>query len=363
MNADFEARFYDYMYSCGHISAEANLSHLREYLGYFSPGALVLDVGCGQGDFMELLRARGCQPRGVDSDPRMVKACNARGLSVHLGDALEYLRGSAGTFDGIFLSNVIEHFPASQAVGLFALAFRALKPGGTFLVAVPNPESLIVHLYEFWRDATHARLYNRLLLEFMLVYSGFQLAASGTNPATGWSPPLARFNLQDLSVPDGNLAGEPPITSNPALGADGVSGIDGHVVALPGSEPHGSVRTPAESQQSDSSSTGIRVSIRNVFVRIVANPVGRMLGLDAVRDAIALVSVRVDRVEEREQRLMEAVLRLEKRERRLAAHVQSLEAQESHLVEVTQSLREATLFLYPPRETFVVGRRPDGTAT
>ena len=84
-----------------------------------------------------------------------------------------------------------------DALRLLKLAYDALLPGGTLLLATENPESLIVQLCEFWRDATHVRLYHRSLLEFLLSFAGFGQIRSGENPAAAWDLPQ---NL--AAVPD-----------------------------------------------------------------------------------------------------------------------------------------------------------------
>jgi len=216
LTSDFEGRFYEFLQEHGYCSEAANYEHLRTYVPYFEPGERVLDLGCGRGDFLELLLAKGCRPEGVDIDPEMVAVCRAKGLTVHQGDAFAFLRTQTAAYDGIFASNFVEHFAPAQVATLFQLARQALKPGGKLLFAVPNPESLIVHLHEFWRDATHVRLYNRQLLEFLFSDSGFEIVAAGENEATRWQPALAEPALTPTPVvPSGPE--QPPLPPLPAL--------------------------------------------------------------------------------------------------------------------------------------------------
>lgn len=198
MPTDLEGNFYGYLHETGHASGDWNRKVLRYYVPFFKQGTAVLDVGCGQGEFLELLVANGIAAQGVDSDTRMVSLCHEKGLSVVEADLFAYLVEQQESFDGIFSSNVVEHLSAEDVLRFIRLAYAALRPGGIVLLATPNPASLIVHLHEFWRDATHVRLYNAALLEFMLFTAGFREIASGGNPHTVWTPPAEFVSLPEL---------------------------------------------------------------------------------------------------------------------------------------------------------------------
>ncbi len=184
-----EGEFYHYLRAAGHCTREWNQQILGFYAPYFAGCERILDVGCGEGQFLAMMRGEGHQVVGIDSDAHMVATCREQGLDVVEADLFDYLSRSSGQFDGIFCSNVIEHLPSEDAERLAKMAFEALRPGGLLLIATPNPESAIVHMHEFWRDATHVRLYNRPLLEFLLLRAGFRDVASAENPRTIWEPP------------------------------------------------------------------------------------------------------------------------------------------------------------------------------
>lgn len=181
-----EGGFYRYMHQSKKVDPAWNREVLSHYIPYFAKCQSVLDVGCGQGEFLELLRERGVEALGIDVDVGMVDACLQKGLPVVQVDVFEHLSECREQFDGIFCSNVIEHMPAEEAMRFVHLAFSSLTPGGRLIVATPNPASLVVHLHEFWRDATHVRLYDRSLLEFLLDWAGFLEVRSGENPVTSW---------------------------------------------------------------------------------------------------------------------------------------------------------------------------------
>lgn len=183
---DLENRYYAYLRSHDYSSEEMLGAVLRTYLPYFDGYAHVLDIGCGHGEFMQMLTAAGHRATGVDVDAGMVNHCRALGLDVHHLDALTWLPEQAGRFDAIFSSNVVEHMDAATVTALIRSAFIALRPGGLLLFTTPNPESAIVQFYEFWRDPTHVRLYNRQLMEFFLADAGFVRVESKTNPMADW---------------------------------------------------------------------------------------------------------------------------------------------------------------------------------
>jgi SAM-dependent methyltransferase len=183
---DLENRYYSYLRSHNYSSEEALGAVLRAYLPHFEGFAHVLDIGCGHGEFLQLLTAAGHRATGVDVDAGMVSHCRTLGLDVHQVDAITWLPEQAGQFDAVFSSNVVEHMDAATVAALIRSAFIALRPGGLLLFTTPNPESAIVQFYEFWRDPTHVRLYNRQLMEFFVADAGFVRVESKTNPMADW---------------------------------------------------------------------------------------------------------------------------------------------------------------------------------
>jgi SAM-dependent methyltransferase len=184
-----EGSFYQYMHHTGQVDSAANRRVLEFYVPHFATCRKVLDIGCGEGQFIEALAERGVDAVGIDLDSHMAESCTARGLPVQQADLFAYLPEHPAEFDGIFCSNVVEHLAVPDVLRFLEMASTALSPGGVLLVATPNPESLIVQLCEFWRDATHVRLYSRSLLEFLLTFTGMQQVQSGQNPAAVWQPP------------------------------------------------------------------------------------------------------------------------------------------------------------------------------
>lgn len=102
------------------------------------PGRL-LDVGCGNGDFLRLARAMGWQAEGCDPDPKVANLCCSRGFNVRTG-GVETYSSEASAFDAVTLNQVIEHVLAPQE--LLAMCYRLLKPGGMLWLGFPNPEAM-----------------------------------------------------------------------------------------------------------------------------------------------------------------------------------------------------------------------------
>jgi len=184
---DLEHRYYQYLRDHDYSSTEALLRVLRWYLPYFVGFHRVLDIGCGHGEFLQLLQEEGHEAVGIDIDPAMVATCRAQGLTAYEGDVIAWLNTQTETFDAIFSSNVIEHMDAPMVQALIHGAHKALRPGGLLLIGTPNPESMIVQFHEFWRDPTHVRLYSRQLIEFFYVDAGFTNVQNGNNDEAAWN--------------------------------------------------------------------------------------------------------------------------------------------------------------------------------
>jgi SAM-dependent methyltransferase len=155
-------------------SSEAVIRQIQgRFVDFFRNAGRVLDVGCGRGIFLQLLREAGIEGLGIDHSAESVAACQEKGFAVHCGNAHDYLRNCSSQFGGIFCSHVIEHMGYDDALLLLELCNRVLHPGGVLLLVTPNPEDLTIISEVFWLDPTHVRPYPRLLLESMLKANGF----------------------------------------------------------------------------------------------------------------------------------------------------------------------------------------------
>jgi 2-polyprenyl-3-methyl-5-hydroxy-6-metoxy-1,4-benzoquinol methylase len=148
---------------------------LESYLGFFKPGGTVLDLGCGRGEFLQLLQERGFRGRGIDLNAQMVGLCLDQGLAAERADLLEALAGTPDdSLDGIFSSQVIEHLPATALERLVELAFAKLAPGGMLVLETINPASVFALVQVYFLDLSHRLPVHPLALRFLLEAAGFQ---------------------------------------------------------------------------------------------------------------------------------------------------------------------------------------------
>ncbi|MEP7011747.1 MAG: class I SAM-dependent methyltransferase [Acidobacteriota bacterium] len=144
------------------------------YLPWLGRRSPVLDLGCGRGESLALLRAQGIAGRGVDSSARMVDLCRERGLEAEVGDLFGHLAGlPEGQLGAIVSFHVIEHLPPESLDRLVRLAYRALRPGGALILETPNPLSLVVAARNFWLDPTHRRPVHPESLKLHYELAGF----------------------------------------------------------------------------------------------------------------------------------------------------------------------------------------------
>jgi len=133
-----------------------------------------LDIGCGRGEWLELLIEQGFQAKGVDLDEGMLQACRDSGLPAVQGDALSALQALPAESQSLISGfHIVEHIPFSVLQELVSEALRVLKPGGLLILETPNAENLVVGTNSFYLDPTHERPLPHQLLEFLVEYSGF----------------------------------------------------------------------------------------------------------------------------------------------------------------------------------------------
>jgi SAM-dependent methyltransferase len=134
----------------------------------------VADLGCGRGEFLELLRDEGIEAQGVESNAHAVKECRNRGLDVVQGDLVEFLRRrDEGSLGGIFAAQVAEHLPPPVLAALLAEAHRTLRRGGLLLLETPNAASVVGFHGVFLRDVTHERPLHPETMRFLASAAGF----------------------------------------------------------------------------------------------------------------------------------------------------------------------------------------------
>lgn len=156
-------------------SREELLEHYRTLAARFEGLGPVLDIGCGRGEFLELLAEVGAEGIGVEIDPALVRECEERGLRAELGDALARIAGEVdGSLGGIVLIQVVEHLTAQEVADLIPLAFEKLKPGGRIIIETVNPQSLYVFAHSLYADPTHYKPVHPAYLDFLCKEAGFE---------------------------------------------------------------------------------------------------------------------------------------------------------------------------------------------
>ena len=161
-------------------SREVIKLRLRQYLQFVlplackHPGASVFDLGCGRGEWLEIMAEIGLMPYGVDLDEGMLEVCFELGLPAHKGDAIAYLSELPSDSQLVVSAfHVVEHLSFEQLRNLVREALRVLKCGGLLIMETPNPENIAVATRNFYLDPTHQRPIPPQLLSFLPEYYGF----------------------------------------------------------------------------------------------------------------------------------------------------------------------------------------------
>ncbi len=148
---------------------------LEAYVPLFKGASDVLDVGCGRGEFLDLLRENGISARGIDLNDEMAAVSRARGLDATAGDALSYLQAqSDGSLGGLFAAQVVEHLEPDYLIRFLDTAYHKLRPGSKVVLETINPACWFAFFSSYIRDITHERPLHPDTLQYLLRASGFQ---------------------------------------------------------------------------------------------------------------------------------------------------------------------------------------------
>ena len=137
-------------------------------------GGLVVDLGCGRGEWLEVLAEQGIGACGVDLNPVLLAECTGRGFTAVLADALSFLRDQRdGSLAAITAMHLAEHLDFETLVGIIDEARRVLAPGGALILETPNPENLVMSTHWFYFDPTHRNPLPPALLQWLVQARGF----------------------------------------------------------------------------------------------------------------------------------------------------------------------------------------------
>lgn len=178
-------------------------AHQRVYVPFFEGCKRVLDLGCGHGDFVELLLEQGIDALGIDADATAARSMRERGLPVVHQDVFQYLHQiQPGSVDGIFAAHLVEHMPYDKVLELFERSYDVLAPGGITVLATPDPRSLYAHLEMFYLHFGHVSFYHPRLLCFFLERAGFVDTSYASNASSVQpdSPLLGSPSMHPIQV-------------------------------------------------------------------------------------------------------------------------------------------------------------------
>jgi O-antigen chain-terminating methyltransferase len=172
------------------------------HVEHFRDASPVLDIGCGRGEFLQLLAEAGIEARGIDLDADMVAFARGAGLDVEQAEALTYLEQlEDSSIGGMFCAHVVEHLEVPSLLRLLDLAATKLRPGGVFVAETPNPRTLVA-LSTFFADLSHVRPLHPETLSLLARQLGF---ASAEIVYLHEPEPAGRLR----PLPEGGSDGEP----------------------------------------------------------------------------------------------------------------------------------------------------------
>jgi SAM-dependent methyltransferase len=209
--ADERRHLNDALYLALEESFRGSAAEIKERLQVYRPlieqariasaSQPLLDIGCGRGEWLELLREWNIPASGVDSNRALVESGRERGLPIIEADLMEHLRRlpdeSLGALTGF---HIIEHLPLETLLRLLDESVRVLKPGGLVIFETPNPENVLVGSCNFYFDPTHRNPLPAPVMKFFLESRGLngvrimRLNPSDAEPVAGDAEIVKRFN-------------------------------------------------------------------------------------------------------------------------------------------------------------------------
>jgi O-antigen chain-terminating methyltransferase len=143
--------------------------------GIGSESMPILDVGCGRGEWLELLREHQLHAAGIDLNRVVLAICQERGLAVMEADAVEHLRSlPEASLGAVTAFHLIEHLALPHLLDFLDAARRVLKPGGVAIFETPNPNNMFVSSRYFYLDPTHRHPIPVELGRFLAEARGFE---------------------------------------------------------------------------------------------------------------------------------------------------------------------------------------------
>ncbi|AEH87083.1 methyltransferase domain-containing protein [Mesorhizobium opportunistum] len=135
---------------------------------------LAIDLGCGRGEWLEILAEAGFDATGVDTNALMAQEATDNGLKIELQDAIDYLSGRPNSSVAVISAfHMVEHVPTDYLIRLLDECNRVLTNDGLLILETPNPENISVGTHTFHLDPTHKSPLPPDLLEFLVGQAEF----------------------------------------------------------------------------------------------------------------------------------------------------------------------------------------------
>ena len=145
------------------------------FLEYFKNCQTVLDIGCGRGEFLSLMKENSIGARGIDLNEDMVLYCQKNGIDASQGNALTYLQSLENkSLDGVFSGQVVEHLQPDELISLVKMCYDKMKFGTYFVAETVNPTCLSVFANSFYMDLSHVKPIHPATIKFLMESVGFR---------------------------------------------------------------------------------------------------------------------------------------------------------------------------------------------
>jgi 2-polyprenyl-3-methyl-5-hydroxy-6-metoxy-1,4-benzoquinol methylase len=201
-------------------------ARLLDYLPLFEGASNVLDVGCGRGELLELLRERQIDARGIDVNDAMVEACRSRGLVAERADALTFVSQQPdASLGGLIAIQVVEHLEPAYLMQLIETAFHKLRPGAPLVLETINAACWTAFFESYIRDFTHVRPLHPETLRYLVQAGGFSTAEILFRAPVAEHDKLPVVKVPAAAVP------ETPASTGAAI-RDLAEAINGHAERL-----------------------------------------------------------------------------------------------------------------------------------
>ena len=331
-------------------------SRLQAYLPFVEPLKTLagvpeaLDLGCGRGEWLELLRDHGFQAAGVDCDEMMVAKCRELNLKAIRADFAGHLKEVAADSRCVVSAfHLVEHLSFAELQQLVEQAYRVLKPGGLLIVETQNPENLIVGATTFYLDPTHLRPVPPMLLSFVAEYAGFNRVKTlylQEEPALVTAPRIGLHSVLGGVSPDYAIVAQKPAPAEICrrfdAPFDGSYGLDLGTLAGRYDRQCDAVGTALEFLESAQAAAKARdAGLQQRLAAFEARDAGLQQRLEAFEARDAGLQQRLEAFEARDAGLQQRLAALEARDAGLQQRLEALAARGAGLQQRLAALEAA----------------------